>query len=61
MSDTISSRRFARMSDRELLDWRPESFGPARDTNVAHANREYRKRAARAGLSVEGWMRSVKR
>lgn len=57
------SRRFFRhLTDAQLLAWRPSPHNQARSANISKANREYRRRAARAGFSnVYDWMRSVQR
>ena len=58
----LSKRFFARLTDEELIAWRPASDDwLARSANVSKANREYRRRAARAGYdSVYSWLRAAR-
>lgn len=59
----LSRRFFRQLSDAELLAWKPSGdHWFSRSWNTSKANREYRRRAARAGFSsVYDWLRSIAR
>lgn len=56
----LGKRFFRRLSDAALLSWRSGNEDWfVRSVNNSHANREYRRRAKRAGFSnVYDWMRA---
>lgn len=61
MDQMISNRYFQGLSDAELLAWRPSSYHDSTNGNVSKANREYRRRAKRAGFpDVYAWMKAAK-
>jgi hypothetical protein len=51
----LGSRYFQRLSDQELLAWRP-SDGNFHEGNYGACNKEVERRAAKAGMPIGQWV-----
>jgi hypothetical protein len=51
----LGSRYFRRLSDLDLIAWRPAD-GRYHEGNISACNREVRRRAAKAGMGPLDWI-----
>jgi hypothetical protein len=55
----LGSRYFQRLTDGELVAWRPAD-GAFHDGNFAACNKEIERRAAKAGVGIQQWIAGVR-